>query len=94
MITLSEESRRMEEMMKMYGMGGMDASMFGGQQTLILNAKHPLVKYIYGHQDSGRVNLFCRQLYDLAMISHKPLSPDEMTAFISQSNEIMMELAK
>ena len=94
MITLSEESRRMEEMMKMYGMGGMDASMFGGQQTLILNAKHPLVKYIYGHQDSGRVNLFCRQLYDLAMISHKPLSPDEMTAFISRSNEIMMELAK
>ena len=94
MVTLSEESRRMEEMMKMYGMGGMDASAFGGQQTLVLNAKHPLVQYIYSHQDGEKVTMFCKQLYDLAMISHKPLSPKEMTAFIARSNEIMMELTK
>ena len=94
MVTLSEESRRMEEMMKMYGMGGIDPSAFGGQQTLVLNAKHPLVKYIYEHQDGDKTAMFCRQLYDLAMISHKPLSPEEMTAFISRSNDIMMELAK
>ena len=94
MVTLSEESRRMEEMMKMYGMGGMDASAFGGQQTLVLNAKHPLVQYIYSHQDGEKVTMFCKQLYDLAMISHKPLSPEEMTAFIARSNEIMMELTK
>lgn len=94
MVTLSEESRRMEEMMKMYGMGGIDPSAFGGQQTLVLNAKHPLVKYIYEHQDGDKTVMFCRQLYDLAMISHKPLSPEEMTAFISRSNDIMMELAK
>ena len=61
---------------------------------MILNAKHPLVKYIYENQDGEKTALFCRQLYDLAMISHKPLSPEEMTAFISRSNEIMMELAK
>ena len=94
MVTLSEESRRMEEMMKMYGMGGMDASAFGGQQTLVLNAKHPLVQYIYSHQDGEKVTMFCKQLYDLAMISHKPLSPEEITAFIARSNEIMMELTK
>ena len=94
MVTLSEESRRMEEMMKMYGMGGMDVSAFGGQQTLVLNAKHPLVQYIYSHQDGEKVTMFCKQLYDLAMISHKPLSPEEMTAFIARSNEIMMELTK
>ena len=94
MVTLSEESRRMEEMMKMYGMGGMDASAFGGQQTLVLNAKHPLVQYIYSHQDGEKVTMFCKQLYDLAMISHKPLSPEEMTAFIARSYEIMMELTK
>ena len=93
MVTLSEESRRMEEMMKMYGMGTMDTSMFGGQQTLILNAKHPLVKYIFEHRDSEDVPVFCEQLYDLAMISNKPLTPEGMTKFIARSNEIMMKLA-
>ncbi len=93
MITLSEESRRMQEMMKMYGMGGMDDSMFGGQQTLILNAKHPLVQYILAHKEED-VSLFCQQLYDLAMISNKPLSPDKMTRFIERSNEIMLKLTK
>ncbi|MDO4617630.1 MAG: molecular chaperone HtpG [Lachnospiraceae bacterium] len=94
MITLSEESRRMEEMMKMYGMSGMDASMFGTQATLILNARHELVQYILNHRDAEDVDLFCQQLYDLAMIAHKPLNPDAMAKFISRSNEIMLRLAK
>ena len=95
MITLSEESRRMQEMMKMYGMSGMDPSMFGTNATLILNANHPLVKYVAAHkEDDKNVPLICQQLYDLAMISHKPLSPDEMTKFVSRSNQIMMLLAK
>ena len=94
MVTLSEESRRMQDMMKMYGMTGMDPSMFGGQETLILNAKHPLVQYILENGENGNTSLFCEQLYDLAMISHKPLSPDEMTKFVSRSNQIMMLLAK
>ena len=94
MVTLSEESRRMQDMMKMYGMTGMDPSMFGGQETLILNAKHPLVQYILKNGENGNTSLFCEQLYDLAMISHKPLSPDEMTKFVSRSNQIMMLLAK
>ncbi|MCI6995559.1 MAG: molecular chaperone HtpG [Eubacterium sp.] len=94
MMTLSEESRRMQEMMKMYGM---DANMFGGdtQTTLILNANHPLVKYVADHkEDEENVPVICEQLYDLAMLAHKQLNPDEMTAFIARSNKIMMLLAK
>ena len=94
MITLSEESRRMQEMMKMYGMSGMDPSMFGTNATLILNANHPLVQYVVEHKDSENTSIICKQLYDLAMLAHKPLSPEEMTAFVQRSNEIMMLLTK
>ena len=94
MITLSEESRRMQEMMKMYGMSGMDPSMFGTNATLILNANHPLVEYVVAHKDGENTEIFCHQLYDLAMLAHKPLSPEEMTEFVKRSNEIMMKLAK
>lgn len=95
-ITLSEEGRRMQDMMKMYSMGGMgmDASMFGADQTLTLNANHELVKYILEHKDSEYANDFCEQLYDLAMISNQPLSPDAMAKFVARSNKIMMLLAK
>jgi molecular chaperone HtpG len=93
MITLSEENRRMQEMMKMYGMYGMDPSMFGNQETLVLNSANKLVQYVAAHTDSEHVSMICEQLYDLAMISHKPLNPDEMTGFISRSNEILLLLA-
>lgn len=93
-ITLSEEGRRMQDMMKMYGMAGMDSSMFGGDTTLILNANNDLVKYILDHKDSEHVPMFCEQLYDLAMISNHPLTPDEMSKFIARSNEIMLLLTK
>ncbi len=91
MITLSEQSRRMQEMMKMYGMGamGMDT---GNDGTLILNANHPLVQYVVDHKEN--VSVICKQLYDLAMIAHKPLNPEEMTAFVQRSNEIMLLLTK
>ena len=91
MITVSEESRRMQEMMKMYGMSGMD---MGTTSTLILNANHPLVQYVVEHKDSENTSIICKQLYDLAMLAHKPLSPEEMTAFVQRSNEIMMLLTK
>ena len=94
MAVLSEQERRMAEMMKMYGMGGMDPSMFGSQATLILNANHPLVKFLVEHKRSRNVPVICKQLYDLAMLAHKPLSPEEMTAFVQRSNEIMMLLTK
>ena len=94
LVTLSEESRRMQEMMKMYGMSGMDPSMFGGDQTLVLNANNKLVQYVAANKDSDKVPMICEQLYDLAMIAHKPLSPDEMTKFIARSNEILMLLTK
>ena len=94
MAVLSEENRRMQEMMKMYGMGGMDASMFGSQATLVLNANHPLVQFLVTNKDSENVSIICKQLYDLAMIAHKPLSPEEMTAFVKRSNDIMMLLTK
>ena len=91
MMTLSEENRRMQEMMKMYGMNGMD---MGTTSTLILNANHPLVQYVVEHKDSENTSIICKQLYDLAMLAHKPLSPEEMTAFVQRSNEIMMLLTK
>ena len=94
MVTLSEESRRMQEMMRMYGMAGMDPSMFGGDETLVLNANNKLVQYVLENKDGENTKLFCEQLYDLAMISHKPLSPEAMTKFIGRSNQIMMLLAK
>ena len=94
MAILSEQERRMAEMMKMYGMGGMDPSMFGSQATLVLNANHPLVKFLTEHKRSKNVPIICKQLYDLAMLAHKPLSPEEMTAFVQRSNEIMLLLTK
>ena len=94
MVTLSEQSRRMQEMMKIYNMYGMDAGMFGTDVTLVLNANHPLVQYVLNNKDGEHVNLFCQQLFDLAMLSNKPLNPEEMTAFINRSNEIMMLLTK
>ena len=94
MMTLSEESRRMQDMMKMYNMYGMDPGMFGGQETLVLNVSHPLVKYLAENQESEHAAVICQQLYDLAMLSHKQLSPDEMTKFVQRSNEILMLLTK
>ncbi len=94
MITLSEENRRMQDMMKMYSMPGMDMSMFGDSQTLVLNANNELVKYLIEHKKSKNVTMICEQLYDLAMLSHKPLAPEAMTSFIERSNEIMMMLTK
>ena len=94
MAVLSEQERRMAEMMKMYGMGGMDPSMFGSQATLVLNANHLLVKFLVEHKRSKNVPIICKQLYDLAMLAHKPLSPEEMTAFVQRSNEIMLLLTK
>ena len=94
MMTLSEESRRMQDMMKMYGMMGMDPSMFGNDVTLVLNANHSLVQYVLANGEGENTALFCKQLYDLALLSNKPLNPEQMTEFIKRSNEIMMLLAK
>ena len=94
-LTLSEETRRMQDMMKMYSMPGMDMGAFGGEgETLILNANHPLVQYVTEHQDGDNVEMICEQLYDLAKIQHAPLAPEAMTKFIARSNEIMMMLAQ
>ena len=93
-ITLSEEGRRMQDMMKMYAMSGMDPSMFGGDYTLTLNANHPLVQYVNNNKDNENENMFCEQLYDLAMLSNQPLAPEAMAKFVKRSNDIMMLLAK
>ena len=95
MITLSEETRRMQDMMKMYSMPGMDMGDMGGEgETLLLNANHPLVQYVLEHKDGDNVEMICEQLYDLAKIQHAPLTPEAMTRFINRSNDIMMLLAK
>ena len=92
MAVLSEENRRMQEMMKMYGMSGMD---FGTpDETLVLNLTHPLVQYVLAHAEDESVTKYCEQLYDLAALAHGTLSPDRMSKFIARSNEIMMEIAK
>ncbi len=95
MITLSEESRRMQDMMKMYAMPGMDPKMFGAEtgETLILNANHPLVEYMSAHKDED-VSLFAEQLYDLAKLQQAPLAPEEMTKFIQRSNDILLKLTE
>ena len=94
MITLSEETRRMQDMMKMYAMPGMDMSMFGGKEgeTLVLNANHPLVQYVTEHEGDDNTKMICEQLYDLAKIQHAPLDAESMNNFILRSNEIMMML--
>ena len=93
MLTLTEESRRMQEMMRMYSMNGMDDNMFAPAQTLVLNANNALVQYLLAHKDGEHTSLFCRQLYDLALIANQQLKPEAMTNFISRSNEIMLLLA-
>lgn len=94
-ITLSEESRRMQDMMKMYAMPGMDPSMFGApSESLTLNANNSLVKFLFEHGDADNTNTICEQLYDLAMLSHKQLDPEAMTQFITRSNEILKLIAK
>ena len=95
MITLSEEARRMQDMMKMYSMPGMDMGNFGAEgETLVLNANHPLVEYVTSHQEDENVSMICEQLYDLAKLQHEPLAPEAMSKFIARSNDIMMLLAK
>jgi len=94
-VTLSEENRRMQDMMRMYSMGGPDMGMFGTQETLVLNSNHALVKYILekkNDKNDKHTSMICEQLYDLAMISHKPLEPEAMTKFVERTNEIMMML--
>ncbi len=94
-LTVSEESRRMQDMMKMYSVGGMDMGMFGSEgETLVLNSRNELVKYLINHRDSEDAKLFAAQLYDLAVIANRPLSADAMTKFVARSNEIMLKLAE
>ena len=94
MLTLSEESRRMQEMMKMYNMYGMDPGMFAPEQTLVLNANNRLVQFILAHKDGAHTRIICEQLYDLALLANQPLEPEKMTRFINRSNEIMLLLAE
>ena len=96
MMTLSEESRRMQDMMKMYNMAGMgmDDDLFGGGETLVLNANHQLVQYVMEHRKGDMVKMICEQLYDLALLGHKPLTAEAMTRFVERSNEIMLKLTK
>ena len=94
-LTVSEDARRMQDMMQMYAANGMDMGMFGSEgETLVLNANHPLVAYIMENEDGDQTEMICEQLYDLAQLQNAPLSPEAMTKFIARSNEIMMLLTK
>ena len=95
MLTVSEESRRMQDMMKMYNMYGMDPSMFGGVgETLVLNANNKLVQYVLNHGEGENTGKICEQLYDLALLAHGSLSPERMTGFVARTNEIMMMITE
>ena len=97
MITVSEEMRRMQEMMKQYGMGAMGDNPFDAGEVLVLNSNNALVKYLLEHKeeaDNEKVKLFCEQLYDLATIANRPLTPEAMTKFITRSNEVLKLLAE
>ena len=94
MLTLSEETRRMQDMMKMYSAGGMGMDMFGDSETLVLNSSNKLVQYILNNKEAENVDMFCKQLYDLAVLANHPLKAEEMTEFVNRSNEIMLLLAK
>ena len=95
MMTLSEESRRMQDVMKMYAMPGMDMGDYGKEgETLVLNANHPLVQYVLDHTDDSNVSMICEQLYDLALLQQAPLEPEAMSKFITRSNDIMLLLTK
>ena len=94
-LTVAEESRRMQDMMKMYNMYGMDPSMFGGMgEVLVLNANNKLVQYVLNHGEGENTAKICEQLYDLALLAHGTLTPERMTKFIARSNEIMMMMAE
>ena len=94
-VTISEEARRMQDMMKMYAMNGMGMGGFGEEgATLVLNANHPLVQYVLEHKEDENVSMICEQLYDLGMLQNAPLSPEAMTKFVARSNDIMMLLTK
>ena len=92
MITLSEDMRRMQDMMKMYGMS--QGQMGTEGQTLVLNANNALVQYVLNNPEGEHVNMFCQQIYDLALLSHCPLNAEAMTKFVARSNEILKLLAK
>ena len=92
-LKVDEQSRRMQDMMKMYAMNGADLGMFGSEgQTLILNAQHPLVKLVMEDPENEKAGTVCAQLYDLARIQNAPLTPEEMAAFVARSNEVLMLL--
>lgn len=96
MITSSEEGRRMQEMMKMYGMMGMDPAMFGGasNETLVLNVNNQLVQYVLNNKEGEYTSLICEQLYDLATLANHPLDAAAMTKFIARSNQILSIITK
>ena len=96
MITLPEETRRMQDMMKIYSMGGMDPNLFGGSEslTLVLNANNQLVQYILDNPEGDKTGMVCEQLYDLALLAHAPLEPEAMTKFVARSNEILSLITK
>ncbi len=93
-LTISEESRRMADMMKMYNVYGDTSDLFKGEETLTLNLNNDLVSYLLAHKEDDKASLFCKQIYDLAKISNQPLSPEDMTEFVKRSNEIMLLLTK
>ena len=94
MITVSEQTRRMSEMMEMYGMSNSSTGLGAEGETLVLNMNNDLVQYVLNNDESENTTTICQQLYDLARLANHPLKPEEMTAFVARSNKILAILTK
>ena len=94
MITVSEQTRRMSEMMEMYGMSNSSTGLGAEGETLVLNMNNDLVQYVLNNDESENTTTICQQLYDLARLANHPLKPEEMTAFVARSNKILSILTK
>ncbi len=94
MITVQEQTRRLAEMMEMYGMDNSPTGMGAQGETLVLNLNNPLVQFVMDHPEKENTDLLCQQIYDLAKLSNHPLKPEEMTAFVARSNKLLNLLTK
>ncbi|MBQ7715337.1 MAG: molecular chaperone HtpG [Clostridia bacterium] len=92
LLNVSEQSRRMEEMMKLYSMAGQDAPSFPTESTLIINATNPLIKKIAESDDEDKKNRIAKHIYDLCLISQRGLTAEELASFLSDSYSILEEL--
>ncbi len=97
LLSISEESRRMQEMMKMYAISGMPMGELPLEESLVLNEKHPLVDYLLKHEtllETEEGKLLEEQIYDLARIQNASLNGEEMKQFVDRSEKLLLQFVE